>query len=82
MELKNLWFGNQKQLKLIFLAQYSTRPAVRAFIKLELLRFQELIDSWHEIQRKLSLEVARDFILEHLNHNTENHAHSQISVNA
>jgi len=56
--------------------------AIRAFIKLELMCFQEKINSWYEIQRNLSLEVARDFILEHLNHNTENHAHPQTSVNA
>jgi len=56
--------------------------AIRAFIKLELMRSQEKIDSWYEIQRNLSLEVARDFILEHLNHKTENNTHSQISVNA
>ena len=40
---------------------------VRAFIQLELIRAEELIDNWYEIQRNLSLEVARDFILNYLN---------------
>ncbi len=33
---------------------------------LELMRAEELIDNWYEVQRNLSLHVARDFILEHL----------------
>ncbi|BAZ48622.1 transposase IS701 family protein [Nostoc sp. NIES-4103] len=30
------------------------------------MRSEELIENWYEIQRNLSLQVARDFILEHL----------------
>lgn len=41
--------------------------SIRAFIQLELMRAEELIDNWYEIQRNLSLEVARDFILNYLN---------------
>jgi len=37
-----------------------------AFTQLELMRSEELIENWYEIQRNLSLQVARDFILEHL----------------
>lgn len=40
--------------------------AIRAFTQLELMRSEELIENWYEIQRNLSLRVARDFILEHL----------------
>ncbi|MBD2511120.1 transposase [Nostoc muscorum FACHB-395] len=40
--------------------------AIRAFTQLELMRSEELIENWYELQRKLSLQVARDFILEHL----------------
>lgn len=40
--------------------------AIRAFTQLELMRTEELVENWYEIQRNLSLQVARDFILEHL----------------
>lgn len=40
--------------------------AIRAFIQLELMRSEDLIENWYELQRNLSLQVARDFILEHL----------------
>lgn len=56
--------------------------AIRAFIKLELMRAEELIENWYEIQRNLSLQVARDFILEHLKQKVELKAYSQLSVNA
>jgi len=36
------------------------------FTQLELMRAEELIENWYEVQRNLSLQVARDFILEHL----------------
>ena len=39
----------------------------RAFIKLELMRYKELIDNWYQLQRDISLQVNRHFILEHLN---------------
>jgi len=35
--------------------------------QLELMRAEALIDNWYEIQRNLSLEVARDLILHYLN---------------
>lgn len=31
------------------------------------MRTEALIDNWYEIQRHLSLDVARDFILHYLN---------------
>ena len=37
---------------------------------------------WYEVQRNLSLQVARDFILEHLEQRVGLNAHSQIPVNA
>ena len=40
--------------------------AIRAFTQLELMRIEELIENWYELQRNLSLQIARDFILEHL----------------
>ena len=40
--------------------------AIRVFTQLELMRASELIENWYELQRNLSLQVARDFILEHL----------------
>ena len=40
--------------------------AIRAFTQLELMRTEELIENWYELQRNLSLQVARDFILKHL----------------
>ena len=56
--------------------------AIRAFTQLELMRSEELIENWYEIQRSLSLQVARDFILEHLQQKVGLNAHSQVSVNA
>jgi Transposase DDE domain len=56
--------------------------SIRAFTKLELMRSEELIENWYEIQRNLSIQVARDFILEHLTQKVCLNAHSQFSVNA
>lgn len=56
--------------------------AIRAFTQLELMRTQELIENWYEVQRNLSLQVARDFILEHLEQKIGLNTHSQLSVNA
>lgn len=41
--------------------------SLRAFIQLELMRGAELIENWYQPQRNLSIQVARDFIWEHLN---------------
>jgi hypothetical protein len=51
-----------------------TRPAnlnhffcsIRAFVELELMRAEALIDNWYETQRNISIQVARDFILNYL----------------
>jgi hypothetical protein len=56
--------------------------AIRAFTQLELMRSEELIENWYELQRNLSVQVTRDFILEHLKQNVGLNAHSQFSVNA
>jgi hypothetical protein len=53
-----------------------------SFTQLELMRSEELIENWYELQRNLSVQVARDFILEHLKQNVGLNAHSQFSVNA
>ena len=39
--------------------------SLRAFCQLELMRFQEKIESWYEPQRDLYLKVAREYIIEH-----------------
>ena len=36
------------------------------FWSLELMRAEELIENWYEVQRNLYRQVARGFILEHL----------------
>ena len=56
--------------------------AIRAFTQLELMRAEELIENWYELQRNLSLQVARDFILEHLKQQVGLNAHSPFPVNA
>jgi hypothetical protein len=56
--------------------------AIRAFTQLELMRAEELIENWYEVQRNLSLQVARDFILEHLKHKVRLDAHNPSTVNA
>lgn len=56
--------------------------AIRAFTQLELMRAEELIENWYEVQRNLSLQVARDFILQQLAQEVGLNTHSQISVNA
>jgi hypothetical protein len=56
--------------------------AIRAFTQLELMRAEELIENWYELQRNLSLQVARDFILEHLKQKANLNTHGQLSVNA
>lgn len=56
--------------------------AIRAFTQLELMRTEELIENWYEVQRNLSLQVARDFILEHLEQKIGLNTHGQIPVNA
>ena len=40
--------------------------SIRAFSQLELMRAEELIENWYEVQRNLSLQVDRGFILEPL----------------
>lgn len=56
--------------------------AIRAFTQLELMRSEELIENWYEVQRNLSLQVARDFILEHLKQKVGLKTHAQVPVNA
>jgi hypothetical protein len=56
--------------------------AIRAFTQLELMRAEELIENWYELQRNLSLRVARDFILEYLKKKLGASAQNLDSVNA
>lgn len=56
--------------------------AIRAFTQLELMRSEELIENWYELHRKISLHVARDFILEHLKQKLGANPHGQLFVNA
>lgn len=56
--------------------------AIRAFTQLELMRAEEFIENWYQVQRNLSLQVARDFILEHLKQKVGLNAHRHLSVNA
>jgi uncharacterized protein YlbG (UPF0298 family) len=56
--------------------------AIRAFTQLELMRAEELIENWYELQRNLSLRVARDFILEYLKKKLGSNAQNLASVNA
>ena len=56
--------------------------AIRAFTQLELMRAEELIENWYEVQRNLSLQVARDFILEHLKSKVRLDSHNLTDVNA
>ena len=46
------------------------------------MRAEELIENWYEIQRNLSLQVARDFILEHLKQKLGLDTHNPDYVNA
>ena len=45
------------------------------------MRAEELIENWYEVQRNLSIQVARDFILEHLKQQVGLNTHSPLSVN-
>jgi hypothetical protein len=57
--------------------------SIRAFTQLELMRAKELIENWYELQRNLYLQVARQFILEHLTQKlTLLSTQNAISVNA
>jgi hypothetical protein len=38
--------------------------ALRAFVKLELMRFNELITHWYEVKRDLYLNIIRNFIMD------------------
>ncbi len=56
--------------------------AIRAFTQLELMRAEELVENWYELQRNLSIQVARDFILEHLKQKVGLNSHRLLFVNA
>jgi hypothetical protein len=45
--------------------------SIRAFTQLELMRSFDLIENWYEVQKNLYLQVAREFILEHLKQKIE-----------
>lgn len=57
--------------------------SIRAFTQLELMRTFELIENWYEVQKNLYLQVAREFILEHLKQNIGlKNPHNLLPVNA
>lgn len=56
--------------------------SIRAFTQLELMRTEQLNKNWYELQKNLSLQVARDFILEHLKNKLGRITQEQSSVNA
>ena len=56
--------------------------AIRAFTQLELMRAEELVENWYELQRRLSIQAARDFILEHLKQKVGLNSQCQLPVNA
>lgn len=56
--------------------------SIRAFTHLELMRAEDLIENWYEVQRNLYIQVAKEFILEHLKKKVRHEAHCQLSVNA
>lgn len=56
--------------------------AIRAFSQLELMRAEALIGNWYELHRNLSIQVVRDFILEHLPQPLVLSTHCSVSVNA
>lgn len=56
--------------------------SIRAFTQLELMRAEELIENWYELQRNLYLQVARGFILEHLKQKLGSSLHKSLFVNA
>lgn len=56
--------------------------SIRAFTQLELMRVEELIENWYEVQHSLYIEVVREFILKHLKKQGGRDKHYQLSVNA
>lgn len=56
--------------------------SIRAFTHLELMRSEELIENWYELQKNLYLQVAREFILKHLQQKLGADTHNQSLVNA
>lgn len=56
--------------------------SIRAFTQLELMRTEELTENWYEVQRNLYLQVAREFILEHLAQKLRFAPYNQLFVNA
>lgn len=56
--------------------------SIRAFTQLELMRSGDLIENWYEVQRNLYIQVAREFIVEHLKPRGRGYAHNLLSVNA
>ncbi len=66
----------------LFMVRTSEAIKTHFFSQLELMRTEELIENWYEVQRNLSLQVARHFILEHLEQRVGFNTRNQIFVNA
>ncbi len=56
--------------------------SIRAFTQLEFMRAEELIEDWYEVQRNLYLQVARGFIMEHLEQKLGLNSQKGLFVNA
>jgi hypothetical protein len=56
--------------------------AIRAFTQLQFMRAEDLIENWYELQRNLSLQIAREFISEHLKQRMELNAYLGILRNS
>jgi hypothetical protein len=46
------------------------------------MRAEDLIENWYEVQRNLYIQVAREFIIEHLKPQSRVSAHNVLPVNA
>lgn len=56
--------------------------AIRAFTQLEMMRYEDIIENWYEVQRNLYIQVASEFIIEHLKPKVGLAAHNLLPVNA
>ena len=56
--------------------------AIRAFIQLELMRIENLISNWYEVQRTLFKEAIRTYILENRVQPLKANSHNCLPVNA
>ncbi len=59
------------------------RPdSILPFVQLELMRVENLISNWYEVQRNLFKEAIREYILENRAQVVSSDSHDCLSVNA